>query len=52
MMIAMAQEINAKFHSEKQHVGCFTCHRGEVEPKVDPPPAATPPPPPPPPPQP
>ena len=37
MMIAMVHEINAKFPDGKMHVGCFTCHRGDKEPKVTPP---------------
>ena len=36
MMITMAREINAKFPDGKQHVRCFTCHRGEVMPKMEP----------------
>lgn len=35
-MIQMAQEINAKFPDGKMHVTCFTCHRGEAEPKTAP----------------
>jgi hypothetical protein len=43
MMISMTQEINAKFEGDTAHVSCFTCHRGETEPKTAPPaPAATP----------
>ena len=34
MMIGMTQEINAKFEGDKAHVSCYTCHRGETEPKV------------------
>jgi hypothetical protein len=40
MMIAMTQEINAKFPDGKMHVSCFTCHRGEAEPKMTSPAAA------------
>ena len=36
MMITMAREINAKFPDGKQHVRCYTCHRGEVTPKTEP----------------
>ena len=36
MMISMAREINAKFPDGKQHVNCFTCHRGDVTPKMEP----------------
>ena len=39
-MIVMTQEINAKFPDGKAHVACYTCHRGEKEPKMAPPPAA------------
>jgi hypothetical protein len=35
-MITMAQEINAKFPDGKMHVSCYTCHRGETEPKTAP----------------
>jgi len=42
MMIALAQEANAKFPDGKVHVTCYTCHRGETEPKMAPPPAAPP----------
>ena len=41
MMISMVDEINAKFPGEaKARVTCYTCHRGEVEPKTAPAPAA------------
>lgn len=36
MMIAMTQEINGKFTDGKMHVTCYTCHRGEAEPKTAP----------------
>jgi photosynthetic reaction center cytochrome c subunit len=39
MMIHMAMDINAKFPDGKRHVSCYTCHRGETEPKMTPPPA-------------
>ena len=32
MMITMTREINAKFPDGKQHVSCFTCHRGSETP--------------------
>ena len=35
-MISMSQEINAKFPDGKMHVTCYTCHRGETEPKTAP----------------
>jgi hypothetical protein len=34
MMITMVREINAKFPDGKQHVSCFTCHQGALEPKM------------------
>jgi hypothetical protein len=40
MMIAMTREINAKFPDGKNHVTCFTCHRGDEHPKTAPEPAA------------
>ena len=42
MMIGMTQEINAKFEGDKAHVSCFTCHRGETEPKMTPPAGSSP----------
>lgn len=35
-MIVMTREINAKFPDGKQHVSCFTCHRGDHHPKTEP----------------
>jgi hypothetical protein len=35
-MIAMAREINGKFPDGKQHVTCYTCHRGANEPATAP----------------
>jgi Photosynthetic reaction centre cytochrome C subunit len=35
-MITMATNINANFNDGKEHVTCFTCHRGEKEPKTAP----------------
>jgi hypothetical protein len=35
-MIVMALEINGKFPDGKEHVTCYTCHRGEVTPKMAP----------------
>lgn len=35
-MIEMSQKINAQFPDGKMHVTCFTCHRGETEPKTAP----------------
>jgi Photosynthetic reaction centre cytochrome C subunit len=35
-MIAMTREINAKFPDGKEHVTCFTCHRGDHQPKTQP----------------
>lgn len=39
-MITMVQEINGKFPDGKEHVTCYTCHRGDPVPKMAPPPAA------------
>jgi len=39
-MIAMMQKINAGFGDGKMHVSCYTCHRGEAEPKTAPEPRA------------
>ncbi len=36
MMIQMAQDINGRFPDGKVHVTCYTCHRGEEEPKTAP----------------
>jgi len=41
-MIVMEREINAKFPDGKDHVTCYTCHRGAEEPAMTPPPAAPP----------
>jgi hypothetical protein len=35
-MIQMTAEINKNFPDGKMHVSCFTCHRGEAEPKTAP----------------
>ena len=32
MMITMARELNSKFPDGKQHISCFTCHRGNEMP--------------------
>jgi hypothetical protein len=40
MMITMAEHINAGFPDGKVHVTCYTCHRGEQEPKTEAPPKA------------
>jgi hypothetical protein len=37
MMLTMVREINAKFPDGKQHVRCYTCHRGAQEPLTEPP---------------
>jgi len=39
-MIVMMQKINAGFADNKMHVSCYTCHRGEPEPKTAPEPKA------------
>jgi hypothetical protein len=36
-MITMTKEINAKFPDGKEHVTCYTCHRGTHEPAMAPP---------------
>jgi hypothetical protein len=36
-MIAMARQANASFPDGKERVTCYTCHRGESEPKSAPP---------------
>ena len=35
-MIAIVKEINAKFPDGKEHVTCYTCHRGDTMPKTAP----------------
>jgi len=35
-MITMTREINAKFPDGKDHVTCYTCHRGQHEPAMAP----------------
>jgi photosynthetic reaction center cytochrome c subunit len=32
-MIRLVQKINTDFPDGKMHVSCYTCHRGETEPK-------------------
>jgi hypothetical protein len=32
MMMAMMHDVNAKFPDGKQHVTCYTCHRGAQQP--------------------
>jgi hypothetical protein len=39
-MIEMTKLVNAQFSDQKMHVTCFTCHRGEAEPKTAPEPRA------------
>ena len=36
MMISMVRDINSKFNDGKQHVSCFTCHRGAEMPLMQP----------------
>lgn len=38
-MIVMTDELNTKFPDDKVHVTCYTCHRGDTEPKTAPRPA-------------
>jgi photosynthetic reaction center cytochrome c subunit len=40
MMITMVHDINAKFPDGKEHVTCYTCHRGAEMPLTTPAPAA------------
>lgn len=35
-MIEMSEQINSHFPDGKMHVTCYTCHRGETEPKTAP----------------
>src|SRR5215207_3144328 len=35
-MITLIQKINQDFPDRKLHVSCYTCHRGETEPKTAP----------------
>jgi hypothetical protein len=35
-MIEMMQKVNLGFSDSKMHVSCYTCHRGEAEPKTAP----------------
>jgi photosynthetic reaction center cytochrome c subunit len=41
-MIVMVREVNAKFPDGKEHVTCYTCHRGAQEPLMTAPAAAPP----------
>jgi len=41
-MIQLARTINTKFPDGKEHVTCYTCHRGSEEPATAPPPEDTP----------
>lgn len=36
MMIEIVQGVNSHFPDGKEHVTCYTCHRGETEPKTTP----------------
>jgi hypothetical protein len=36
-MIVLVQDVNAKFTDGKEHVTCYTCHRGAQEPLTSPP---------------
>jgi len=40
MMITMVRDINGRFPDSKEHVTCYTCHRGQVTPDMAPAPAA------------
>ena len=35
-MISMARDINGRFPDQKEHVTCYTCHRGATEPAMAP----------------
>jgi len=37
MMFAMVKDLNAKFPDGKEHVTCYTCHRGAQTPLTAPP---------------
>jgi hypothetical protein len=39
-MFEITRDINAKFPDGKEHVTCYTCHRGAEAPLTAPPPAA------------
>jgi len=39
-MISMTKLVNSQFPDQKMHVTCYTCHRGEAEPKTAPEPRA------------
>jgi hypothetical protein len=39
-MITMTQQVNGNFSEGKLRVSCYTCHRGEAEPKTAPEPRA------------
>jgi hypothetical protein len=39
-MIRMTQQINTNFPDSKMYVSCYTCHRGEAQPKTAPEPKA------------
>jgi hypothetical protein len=36
-MIELVRSINPKFPDGKEHVSCYTCHRGAQEPLMAPP---------------
>jgi hypothetical protein len=38
-MIVLAQDVNGKFSDGKEHVTCYTCHRGAQQPLTAAPPA-------------
>ena len=40
-MIHMTQQINSNFQDNKMYVSCYTCHRGEAQPKTAPEPKAS-----------
>ena len=40
MMLGLVHDVNAKFADGKEHVTCYTCHRGAATPLTAAPPAA------------
>jgi hypothetical protein len=41
-MLRIVADINSTFPDHQRHVTCYTCHRGEAVPKMEPPAAAAP----------
>jgi photosynthetic reaction center cytochrome c subunit len=36
MMVTMVRDLNSKFPDGKEHITCYTCHRGDPQPKMEP----------------